>query len=175
MTWLGFLVQKKMASCVFKPDSIALIKTAKNKKSWLVYVAGSRHCRRKPGDKGINAGHRKSSPMQMWSNATATDITSKASFYWWMVICFHDCVALLFQWQHFQECSYCVSVALRCVAFCCPPERYTKCGPEHEVIEVGLILCLYSILIYLTRLMFKKKIHSFWNRYGNPSLSIEVL
>ena len=115
MTWLGFLVQKKMASCVFKPDSIALIKTAKNKKSWLVYVAGSRHCRRKPGDKGIIAGHRKSSPMQMWSKAAVTDITSKASFYWWMVICFHDCVALLFQWQQFHECSYCVSVAL-CVA-----------------------------------------------------------
>ena len=87
-----------------------------------------------------------------------------------MVICFHDCVALLFQWQQFHECSYCVSVA-----FCCPPERYTKCGPEHEVIEVRLILRLYSILIYLTRLMFKKKIHPFWKRYGNPTLSIEVL
>ena len=52
---------------------------------------------------------------------------------------------------------------LHCVAlrFVAPPERFTKCGPEHEVIEVRLILCLYSILIYLTRLtirlMFKKE------------------
>ena len=81
------------------------LKQPRTKKSWLVYVAGSRHCRRKPGDKGIIAGHRKSSPMQMWSKAAATDIASKASFYWWMVICFHDCVAFLFQWQQFHECS----------------------------------------------------------------------
>ena len=66
-------------------------------------------------------------------------------------------------------------IALRCVLL--PPREIYKVWTRawSHWSQTHPVPVLNPVLIYLTRLMFKKKIHSFWNRYGNPSLSIEVL